>query len=178
MNKSQLIDTLAGRFDGNKRDAQHALESVLDTITRAVAAGEKVSITGFGAFEKLDRPARTVRNPATGARVRAKKTSVPKFRAGANLKAVVAGQKKLPKLTVAKAAATKAAPVKAAATKAAPVKAAATKAAKAPATKSPAKRAAVKATTAKKTATKATTTRATKKAAPAAKKTAKRAVKR
>ncbi|MBM7786642.1 HU family DNA-binding protein [Tenggerimyces flavus] len=175
MNKSQLIDTLAGRFDGNKRDAQHALESVLDTITRAVAAGEKVSITGFGAFEKLDRPARMVRNPASGQRVRAKKTSVPKFRAGANLKAVVAGQKKLPKLTVAKAAATKAAPVKAAATKAAPAKAAATKAAKAPA-KSPAKRAAVKATTAKKTATKATTTRATKKASPA-KKTAKRAVK-
>lgn len=175
MNKSQLIDTLAGRFDGNKRDAQHALESVLDTITRAVAGGEKVSITGFGAFEKLDRPARMVRNPATGTRVRAKKTSVPKFRAGANLKAVVAGQKKLPKLTAAKAAATKAAPVKAAATKAAPAKAAATKAAKAPA-KSPAKRAAVKATTAKKTATRATTTRATKKASPA-KKTAKRAVK-
>lgn len=168
MNKSQLIDTLAARFDGNKKDAQYALESVLDTITRAVAAGEKVAITGFGAFEKLDRPARMVRNPATGVKKRAKKTSVPKFRAGAALKAVVAGQKKLPKLTVAKAAPAAKAPA---------TKAAATKTAKAPATKSPAKRAAVKATTAKKTATKATTTRATKKA-PAKKTTAKRAVKR
>jgi DNA-binding protein HU-beta len=166
VNKSQLIDTLAARFEGNKKDAQYALESVLDTITRAVAAGEKVAITGFGAFEKLDRPARMVRNPATGVKKRAKKTSVPKFRAGANLKAVVSGAKKLPKLTVAKAAPA----AKATATKAAP-------AAKAPATKSPAKRAAVRATTAKKTATKATTTRATKKA-PAKKTAAKRAVKR
>jgi DNA-binding protein HU-beta len=166
VNKSQLIDTLAARFDGNKKDAQYALESVLDTITRAVAGGEKVAITGFGAFEKLDRPARMVRNPATGVKKRAKKTSVPKFRAGANLKAVVSGAKKLPKLTVAKAAPA----AKAAATKAAP-------AAKAPATKSPAKRAAGRATTAKKTATKATTTRATKKA-PAKKTAAKRAVKR
>jgi DNA-binding protein HU-beta len=164
VNKSQLIDTLAARFEGNKKDAQYALESVLDTITRAVAAGEKVAITGFGAFEKLDRPARLVRNPATGVKKRAKKTSVPKFRAGANLKAVVSGAKKLPKLTVAKAApAAKAPATKAAATKA-------------PA-KSPAKRAAVRATTAKKTATKATTTRATKKA-PAKKAPAKRAVKR
>jgi DNA-binding protein HU-beta len=167
VNKSQLIDTLAARFDGNKKDAQYALEAVLDTITRTVASGERVAITGFGAFEKLDRPARMVRNPATGVKKRAKKTSVPKFRAGANLKAVVSGAKKLPRL-----AATKAAP----AAKAPAAKAPATKAAKAPA-KSPAKRAAVKATTAKKTATKATTTRATKKA-PAKKTTAKRAVKR
>lgn len=173
MNKSQLIDHLASRFDGNKKEAQNALETVLDTITRLVASGEKVAITGFGAFEKLDRPARRVRNPATGDYVRAKKTSIPKFRAGAGLKAVVSGAKKLPKLApAAKAPAAKAPAAKAPAAKAP------AKTAKAPAAKSPAKRAAVKATTAKKTATKATTTRATKKATPAKKTTAKRAVKR
>lgn len=96
MNKSQLIDALATRFDGNRKSAQHALESVLDTITRELAKGEKVAITGFGAFEKFERPARMVRNPRTGERTRAKKTAVPKFRAGSDLKAAVNGTKSLP----------------------------------------------------------------------------------
>ena len=95
MNKSQLIEALSKHYEGNKKAAQHALESVLDTITREVAKGEKVAITGFGAFEKVVRPSRMVRNPRTGERTRAKKTAVPKFRAGADLKAVVSGAKKL-----------------------------------------------------------------------------------
>ena len=104
MNKSQLIDTLAARFEGNRKQAAHALEAVLDTITREVAKGEKVAITGFGSFEKRIRDARWVRNPRTGERIKAKKTAIPKFSAGADLKAVVSGAKKLPKLTLAKAA--------------------------------------------------------------------------
>ena len=116
MNKSQLIDALATRYDGNRKAAAQALESVLDTITREVAKGEKVAITGFGSFEKRVREARWVRNPQTGARIKAKKTAVPKFTAGADLKNVVSGAKKLPKLVIAKAtapAAKKAAPAKA-----------------------------------------------------------------
>ena len=101
MNKSQLIDTLSVRFEGNRKQAAHALDSVLDTITREVAKGEKVAITGFGSFEKRVRDARWVRNPRTGERIKAKKTAIPKFSAGANLKAVVSGTKKLPKLTAA-----------------------------------------------------------------------------
>src|SRR3954451_20199432 len=99
VNKSQLIEALAGHFEGNKKAAGHALESILDTVTREVAKGEKVAITGFGAFEKVVRPSRMVRNPRTGERKRAKKTAVPKFKAGADLKAIVSGAKKLPKLT-------------------------------------------------------------------------------
>src|SRR5205085_10378387 len=60
VNKRQLIDALAARFEGNKKAAAHALESVLDTITREVAKGEKVAITGFGSFEKRVREARWV----------------------------------------------------------------------------------------------------------------------
>ena len=73
---------------------------MLDTITREVAKGEKVAITGFGSFEKRVRDARWVRNPRTGERIKAKKTAVPKFNAGADLKAVVSGAKKLPKLAL------------------------------------------------------------------------------
>ncbi|GAA1162794.1 HU family DNA-binding protein [Nocardioides aquiterrae] len=162
VNKSELVELLAARFEGNKKAASYALESVLDTITREVAKGEKVAITGFGSFEKRVREARWVRNPQTGARIKAKKTAVPKFTAGADLKNVVSGAKKLPKLTLttSSAAAKKAAAPakKAAATaakKATPAKkttTAKTAAKKAPAAKSaPAKKApAKKAATAKK----------------------------
>ncbi|HEX6249711.1 MAG TPA: HU family DNA-binding protein, partial [Nocardioidaceae bacterium] len=128
MNKSQLIDTLAARFEGNRKEAKHALESVIDTITREVAKGEKVAITGFGSFEKRVRNARMVRNPRTGERIKAKKTAVPKFNPGADLKAVVSGAKKLPKLTLtaasgtAKAATSRATGTKKAATKSTPAK--------------------------------------------------------
>ena len=92
MNKTQLIDALAERFEGNRREAERALEAVLDTITREVAG---VAITGFGSFEKRVRNARWVRNPQTGERIRAKKKSVPKFSAGQHFKDVTSGAKKL-----------------------------------------------------------------------------------
>jgi DNA-binding protein HU-beta len=203
VNKSQLIDALAQRYDGNKKAASHALESVLDTITREVARGEKVAITGFGSFEKRIRDARWVRNPRTGERIKAKKTAVPKFNPGADLKNVVSGAKKLPKLTLnaattgakaaggaaagvakkapaskstaKKAPATKAAAKKTTATKSAATKSAAKSTAqKAPATKTAAKSTAKKAP-AKKTAAKTT---ATAKKAPAKKTTAKKTAKK
>ena len=169
MNKSQLVEALAVHFDGNRRQAQHALESVIDTVERELTKkGGKVAITGFGAFEAIERGARIVRNPRTGETKRAKKTVVPKFRAGAELKAVVSGAKKLPKLVVPKPAATAtkaAAPAK----KAAPAKAAATKTAaakKATATKTVAKKAPVK-TVAKKAPAKTVAKKAPAKKAPA-----------
>ena len=96
VNKSELIDALATRFEGNRKQAQHALESVLDTITREVAKGNKVAITGFGSFEKQLRKARMVRNPRTGESIKAKAVSVPKFKAGAELKNVVSESKLAP----------------------------------------------------------------------------------
>jgi DNA-binding protein HU-beta len=88
MNKRDLIDAVSGRM-GDKRTAAEAVNAVLDTIQETVASGDKVSITGFGVFEKQVRAARTARNPATGATVKVPKTSVPKFRAGADFKAMV-----------------------------------------------------------------------------------------
>jgi DNA-binding protein HU-beta len=174
VNKSQLIDALAARYEGNKKAAAHALESVLDTITREVAKGEKVAITGFGSFEKRVREARWVRNPATGQRMKSKRTQVPKFSAGAELKAVVSGAKKLPAAAVASK------PVAAASRTAAAAKKTATKSAsaakksvtkKAPAKKAPAKKAAAKKAPAKKAPAKKTVA----KKAPAKKTVAKKA---
>lgn len=181
MNKSELIDALAARYEGNRKQAAHALESVLDTITREVAKGEKVAITGFGSFEKAVRNARWVRNPQTGERMKSKKKAVPKFSAGKELKDVISGAKKLPKLTAATMpkppgvrAATAA--VTGAAKKSTPAKSTASKstAAKKSTTKSaPAKTTAAKKSTAKKASTSTASKTAAKKAP--AKKTATKA---
>ena len=98
MNRAELIDAIRDRLGIEKRTAEHAVDAVLDTIQRAVAQGEKVAITGFGVFEKVDRAARTGRNPRTGEAVKVKKTSVPKFRPGSQFKGVVSGAVKLGKV--------------------------------------------------------------------------------
>ena len=92
MNKAELIKELSTHFDGSKTEAARALNAVVETITSTVSGGEKVSVTGFGVFEKIDRPARTVRNPRTGERKEAAATSVVRFRPGTELKASVAGE--------------------------------------------------------------------------------------
>jgi DNA-binding protein HU-beta len=104
VNKAELIQALSAYYDGSKSEAARALNAVVETITYKTAAGEKVSITGFGVFEKVHRSARMVRNPRTGERKRAKATAVPRFRAGSDLKAYVSGAKKVPRATAKKAA--------------------------------------------------------------------------
>ncbi|MEO5876172.1 MAG: HU family DNA-binding protein [Streptosporangiaceae bacterium] len=91
MNKRELVDALSERL-GSKKAAAEAVDAILDTIQSTVAKGEKVAITGFGSFEKADRPARTARNPATGNAIQVAATSVPKFKAGADFKNLVAGK--------------------------------------------------------------------------------------
>ncbi|WP_101254511.1 HU family DNA-binding protein [Streptomyces barkulensis] len=168
MNKAQLVEAIADKL-GGRQQAADAVDVVLDAIVRAVVAGDRVSVTGFGSFEKVERPARYARNPQTGERVRVKKTSVPRFRAGQGFKDLVSGAKKLPKggeVAVKKApkgslsggagaTTRKAAAKKAAAKKAAPAKKAAAK--KTAAKKSTAKKTTAKATPAKKTAAKKST---------------------
>lgn len=202
MNKAQLVEAIADKV-GGRQQAADAVDHVLDAIVRAVVAGERVSVTGFGSFEKVDRPARYARNPQTGERVRVKKTSVPRFRAGQGFKDLVSGSKKLPRggevsvkkapkgsltggasATVKKAAAKKTTAKKAAGAKKTAAKKtttakkapAKTTAKKAPAkTAATAKTAAAKKTTAKKApAKKATATKAPAKKSTARKTTAKK----
>ncbi|MGV9556165.1 HU family DNA-binding protein [Streptomyces sp. NPDC003401] len=203
MNKAQLVEAIADKL-GGRQQAADAVDAVLDAIVRATVAGDRVSVTGFGSFEKVDRPARYARNPQTGERVRVKKTSVPRFRAGQGFKDLVSGSKKLPRggevavkkapkgsltggaaATVKKAAAKKAAPAKRATAAAAKKTTAAAKKTTAAAKKTTA---AAKKTTAKKSTAKTTTAAAKKttaktaaaqktaaKKAPAKKVTAKKA---
>lgn len=154
MNKAQLVEAIADKV-GGRQQAADAVDAVLDAIVRAVVAGDRVSVTGFGSFEKVDRPARYARNPQTGERVRVKKTSVPRFRAGQGFKDLVSGSKKLPKNDVAVKKAPKGSLSGGSSAARTTVKAAAAK-------KSAAKKATAKKATAKK-ATPAKTTAAAKK---------------
>jgi DNA-binding protein HU-beta len=190
VNKAQLVEAIADKV-GGRQQAADAVDAVLDAIVRATVSGDRVSVTGFGSFEKVDRPARYARNPQTGERVRVKKTSVPRFRAGQGFKDLVSGSKKLPRggevavkkapkgsltgggatATVKKAAAKKATTAKRAT---AAKKTVAKKATPAKKTTATAKKTTAKKTTAKTTAAKKTTATAKKtaaKKAPAAKKT-------
>ena len=134
MNKAELIDSVAERLGHSKRDVTAIVDAFIDDTKRAVAKGEKVAISGFGVFEAQARKARLGRNPRTGETVKIKATKLPKFRPGAEFKAVVSGAKKV----AAPAAAKKAPAKKAAAKKAAPAKKAVAK--KAPAKKAVAKK--------------------------------------
>jgi DNA-binding protein HU-beta len=165
LNKTQFIDAVAARLNADHKSTAAILDAILDEVYTNVSKGEKVILTGFGAFERRDRAARIGRNPATGAKVRVKKTSVPAFRPGTEFKEIIAGRRKIAKAAAAKKTASKAAaPAKKTASKAAaPAKKTASKAA-APAKKTASKAAAP----AKKTATAA-------KAAPARKTAAKKA---
>jgi DNA-binding protein HU-beta len=111
VNKAELIEALSGRL-GDRKSATAALDAVLSEIQNAVTKGDKVSITGFGVFEKRVRAARTARNPRTGEAVKVKKTSVPAFRAGASFRDMVAAGR-VPKATKAAAAPAKKAAAKA-----------------------------------------------------------------
>jgi DNA-binding protein HU-beta len=155
VNKAQLVEAIADKV-GGRQQAADAVDAVLDAIVRAVVAGDRVSVTGFGSFEKVDRPARYARNPQTGERVRVKKTSVPRFRAGQGFKDLVSGSKKLPKNDVAVKKAPKGSLSGGSSAARTTVKAAAAK-------KSAAKKATAKKTTAKKATPAKKTTAAAKK---------------
>jgi len=175
VNKTDLINQLAERLDGDKKSAQAAVEGIIDSIQREVQKGRNVSISGFGVFEKRQRAARTARNPRTGEAVKVKKTTVPAFRPGKYFKDVIAGTVKLPKPTgkptsarAAAAAAKASAPAAAGKTTTtrAPRAAAAPKAAASTAPKTRA--AAAKSTTASPARTRAAAAKTTTAAAPKA----------
>lgn len=86
MNKSELVNAIGNKTDLTKKDSEKALNAVVETITEALSAGEKVQIVGFGSFEVRNRPARTGRNPRTGEEIKVAACKAPAFSAGKALK--------------------------------------------------------------------------------------------
>lgn len=89
MNKSELISAMAQALNSRK-DAESALNSLLDAISTALTKGDKVSLPGLGTFKVSKRKARTGRNPRTGEVVNIKAHNVAQFTPGKKLKEAVA----------------------------------------------------------------------------------------
>jgi DNA-binding protein HU-beta len=94
VNKGDLIAQVSAETGVSKRIATEAVDALLNAIRRGVAKGERVSIPGFGTFEKRLRAPRTARNPQTGTSIKIPAMSVPAFRPGQDFKDACRGTKK------------------------------------------------------------------------------------
>ena len=90
MNKTELVNAVAEKADLSKKDADKAVAAVLDSITDALAQGDKVQIVGFGTFEVRARAEKQGRNPKTGEAMIVPASNLPAFKAGKALKEAVA----------------------------------------------------------------------------------------
>ena len=79
MNKQDLVQEVAAQTGITKRVAGEIINAITDTVTDALARGEKVTLVGFGTFRVVSRKARTGRNPQTGASIQIPAREVPKF---------------------------------------------------------------------------------------------------
>jgi DNA-binding protein HU-beta len=85
MNKAELIEGIASGADLSKADAKKALDAFIDTTTKSLKKGDRVSLVGFGSFSVTERSARKGRNPQTGKEIQIPAKKVVKFKAGAEL---------------------------------------------------------------------------------------------
>lgn len=92
MNKSELIASVATKAEITKKDADAAVNAVIDAITETLKDGDKVQLVGFGTFEVRTRGARTGRDPRTNKEIKIPASKAPAFKAGKALKDTVNGK--------------------------------------------------------------------------------------
>lgn len=86
MNKVGLVAAIVNKTELSKKDTEKALSAFQEVVTETLAAGDKVSLVGFGTFDVTERAAREGRNPATGSPLHIESSKCPKFKAGKALK--------------------------------------------------------------------------------------------
>ena len=89
MNKSELIEAVAGEAGLSKSEAEKAVNAFIQVVQGAVSRDDKVTLPGFGAWSRTQRAARTGRNPRTGEPVQIAASKGVKFSAGAGFKSAV-----------------------------------------------------------------------------------------
>jgi DNA-binding protein HU-beta len=90
MNKGELVDAVAAKTNITKKEALEVISAFLEVVTEAVANGDKVTLIGFGSFERRERSERSGRNPKTKETITIPATKVPAFSAGKQFKEKVA----------------------------------------------------------------------------------------
>ncbi len=101
LTKTDLIAAVAAHSGSTVKDVSSMLAGLEDVVVANVAKGEKVVITGFLTFDRVQRAARSGRNPQTGETIAIKASKSPKVSAGASFKKIVNGQAPAPKLAKA-----------------------------------------------------------------------------
>jgi DNA-binding protein HU-beta len=89
MNKKELIAAAAAKAGTTQKDAENVINAALETLTAALANGERVQVSGFGIFEVKTREARVGRNPKTKEAINIPASKVPAFKASKTLKDAV-----------------------------------------------------------------------------------------
>lgn len=89
MNKAELVDAIAGRTGVSKSTVDDVIKGMTETIEENVSTGDKIAIPGFVSFQKVQRAARTGRNPQTGDVIDIPASATVKVSAGARLKSMV-----------------------------------------------------------------------------------------
>ena len=90
MNKAEFVDAIAQKAEATKKDTNIFVDALTNVIIETVANGDKITLVGFGSFERRDRQAREGRNPSTGVPIKIPATQVPAFSAGKEFKEKVA----------------------------------------------------------------------------------------
>lgn len=85
MNKSELVSAMAAESKLSKVDLKKALDAFIVSVTKALKAGDKVTLVGFGTFSVAERAERVGINPATKASIKIPAKKVAKFKAGSDL---------------------------------------------------------------------------------------------
>src|SRR4051812_44538711 len=93
MTKADLIDEVSGLVELTRKDSEVVVETIFDSIVRALRAADKIEIRGFGSFRTRQRKPRVGRNPKTGARVEVPSKKVPYFKPSKELKDLINGSK-------------------------------------------------------------------------------------
>lgn len=93
MNKAELVEAIAKKTDASNASVERMVNAFIETVTTSLTKGQAVQLVGFGSFGVTKRKARTGRNPRTGDAIKIAAAKVPRFSAGARLKAAVNNKK-------------------------------------------------------------------------------------
>lgn len=96
MNKSDLVGEVVKRTKLQRGEVSRTVDTLLEVVRDRVAKGERVSLAGFGTFERVRRNARVGRNPRTREAVKIPARNAPSFKPGTAFRQAVSGRRKRP----------------------------------------------------------------------------------
>ena len=89
VNKAELVDAIVAESGATKSTVSEVLKAFEDVVVKNVTKGEKIVLSGFLSFERVQRKARTARNPQTGEAIQVKASKAPKVSIGSTFKKTV-----------------------------------------------------------------------------------------